>query len=235
MKDFNLVLKYEKALSKLFTELKLSAALCRFVRALIVASKGRTTFEISQRELGKAYLADASRNEKSKAQNVADNLRALKKWQEAHRLTLVEIHQGRRTRDLNGKFVYVKTKYEFALLDNFVKAIYSESEHELDARISQAIQELKDSFKPTKTKKAYHPRHLVKKARKTIYAKLKVIFTLAQGIENLNPVDYCQGVLNESKSLLDGLEDEYVQKLNRKKRLDRFTKKLSCADSEVCN
>lgn len=228
MGNLDNILEYEKVLNALFAELKMSAAMSRFVRALILASNGETNFEISQKELAKSYLGADTRSE---VQNVRDNLTALKKWQKKHQINLVTIVEGSRVKDREGKFTFVKTKYEFGLLENLVKLLFSESD-ELETQVSTAIEELKKSFQLKRNKKSYHPRRLVRQARRTIQTKLKNIFNLAQSIEGVCPVEYCKSVLNESVENLEILEEDYLHKLNRRKRIESFEKRLSCADSE---
>lgn len=229
MDRLNVILKYEMVLNTLFRELKMSAALGRFVRALIIASKGEQEFEISQRELAKLYLGAESSSERAKVQNVRDNLKALKKWQEENRIELVKIWEGKQIPDSKGKFTYVKTKYQFSLLDSIVRHLYATNDEDLELRLQQSIEQLKSSYQ-RKRKKKYSHRHLVKKARRTIQTKLRKIFSLAEQIDGLHPVEYCNHVLSESRSILENLEDDYVQKQNRKKRLEAFEKRLSSAE-----
>jgi hypothetical protein len=201
-------IKYEEALGKFFKQLDMKANQCQLIRAFILVSKGETEFEASFAELAGVFhkrKANESRPD-SKARNA---FKGLLKWQEEHKMELIRVlRKGQRIQNDDGTIDYVKTKYEFVILDELVKVLHSNSE-DLEAVIDQTLIKIKTKYKPVERTKAYHPRHLLRKAKKTIYTKLRKIFELAVQ-SGINPTEECQRVLNESWEIYNELEEEYV-------------------------
>jgi hypothetical protein len=213
-------IKYEEALGKFFKELELNPNQCQLIRAFILVSKGETEFEASFAELANVFhkrKANESRPD-SKARNA---FKGLLKWQEEHQMELVRVlRKGQRIQNDDGTIDYVKTKYEFVILDELVKVLHSNSK-DLETVIKETLIKITAQYKPVEKTKAYHPRHLLRKAKKTIHTKLRKVFELATQ-SGINPAEECQRVLNESWKIYNELEEDWTEQQNREKYKAEF-------------
>lgn len=223
-------IKYEKAFAELFKELRLKPAHCELIRAFLAVSKGQTEFEASFLDLARVNNKiegdDYQQTCRKLNENTRYHFKTLQTWQEDNKLTLIKvITKGRRDIETEGVFLYKKSKYRFVLLEELNKAI-AEKPDGVEAVITKMITELKKTFVPVEKPKAYHPRRLMKIAKKTIYTKLTRAFRLAVSA-NDNPVEYCQGILNEGWNILNELETEYTVYQNREAYITNFENELN--------
>ena len=222
MDKANLILNYEKALNELFKALGLSASLCQFVRALIMASKGQKVFQVSQRELAGFYRKCTPETAKADVQSVKDKLKTLKKWESENKIQLVRITKEGSRRAKDGKYKFTDTEYELVGLSEFAGMLHSSSDQELETQIATAIENLKSQYKPIKKRNRVHPRALIKRAKKTIYTNFDRIFELWQKANEDSPVPYCQDIVDYLQKRLTDLEDDYIHAQNKKKRKAQF-------------
>lgn len=213
-------IKYEKALGNFFKELELKANQCQLIRAFMLVSKGETEFEASFAELSDVFRKRKSNQ--SRADSTARNaFKGLQSWQEEHQMELVRVlKKGHQIRNNDGTIDYVKTKYEFVILNELVKVLHSNSEN-LETVINQTLVKIKAQYRPVEKTKAYNPRHLLRKAKNTIYTKLKRIFELATQA-GADPTIECQKVLNDSWSIYNKLEEDWTEQQNREKYKAEF-------------
>lgn len=212
---------YEVILNNLFRKLGLKPNQCHLIRAFITASKAESRFEVSRAELAYILFNDNSTNLKRNKEKIRYWLETLQKWQEENSLELVRIvEKGCREETENGRFAYHKPKYEFVMLGEFVKLLNSEQGN-LEADLEDAISRIKEQYQPFEKPKPYHPRHLRKKAKNTIFTLLKSIFDYSVQVEE-NPVEFCQDVLNDAWQKLNEMEGEWSEQQNRQKRISEF-------------
>jgi hypothetical protein len=159
----------------------------------------------------------------------------LEKWQQANKLTLVQqVEKGRRDNaDDSGKFLYFKPKYKFVLLAELAKAV-AENPENVEAVVKETITRIKQQFVPAEKPKKYHPRHFMKIAKETIFTKLRKVFELAVEAGD-NPVSYCQGILNDSWEILNGLETEHTAYQDRERFIAEFESQLNTELMEDSN
>ncbi len=217
-------INYEAALGKFFKELNLKANQCQLIRAFVLVSKGKKEFEASFAELGSVF--NKKNENQCRPDSTARNaFKGLMKWQEEHKMELVRVlRKGQRT-DNNGMFTYIKTKYEFVILDELVAVLYSNSEN-LDSVIERTLIKIRQQYKPVAKAKSYHPNHSFRKAKKTIFTKIEVLFDLAIAAKT-DPVSRCQKVLTECQEVLDRREGAWIQTQNREKFKEEFESLMS--------
>jgi hypothetical protein len=218
-------IKYEAALGKLFKELDLKANHCQLIRAFILVSKGKPEFEASFAELGSIF--NKSNEKQSRLDSKARNaFNGLEKWQAEHQMQLIRVlRKGKRVQNADGTIDYVKTKYEFVILNELVKVLHSNSE-DLEKVIEQTLIKIKAQYKPVEKTKSYHPRHLLRKAKNTIYTKLGKVFELAIKA-GIDPAEECQKVLNASWGIYNELEVDWTEQQNRERHKAEFELLLS--------
>ncbi|MCA1625697.1 MAG: hypothetical protein LC768_13735 [Acidobacteria bacterium] len=218
-------IRYEEALGKFFKALDLKPNQCQLIRAFVLVSKGKTEFEASFAEL--AGVFHKRKANKSRPDSTARNaFKGLLKWQKEHQMELVRVLKpGHRVQNDDGTFDCVKSKYEFVILDELVKVLHSNSE-DLETVIDQTLTKIKAQYKPVEKTKAYHPRHLLKKAKKTISTKLRKVFELAVQ-SGVDPAEECQRVLNDSWNIYKELEEDWTEQQNREKYKAGFELLLS--------
>lgn len=218
-------IEMEKVFIRLFRELGLKAAQCNLIRAFLVYSNGKIEFEASYNDVAK-ILFKTDGYDKSAYNNTRNALIALEKWQQKNELTLIEcIEKGRKENDLSkGKAEFKKSKYKFVLLADIAKS-YAENPSGLEAIVKSTIEELKRNFVPVKEKKKYHPNHLIKKAKNTIYTKLGRIFELAIEVED-SPYHRCKAILDECWELVNKMDSDYQVIKNRDNFIKEFKKNL---------
>lgn len=218
-------------LSELFKKLGLKPNQCELIRAFIVASKGETSFEVSRAELAQILFNDNETKFRANKERISDWLEVLQKWQESNGLELIRlIEEGRREETANGKFAFHKPKYQFVMLEEFVKLL-SLSQEDLDVGLDNAISEIRGHYQPPKKPKQYHPRHLRRKAENTIFTLLKSIFDYSIQVEE-NPVESCQDVLNDAKEKLNEMESEWKERQSRENRISEFEALLNEDDTD---
>ncbi len=217
----NVNTKYEVVLSELLKKFGLKPNHCQLIRAFITASKGESRFEVSSADLAYILFNDNSTKLRANKEKVSYWLETLQKWQEKNSLELIRIvEKGSREETENGRFAYHKSKYEFVMLGEFVKLLDSEQEN-LEADLESAVLRLRGQYQPSGKPAPYHPRHLRKKAKKTIFTLLKSIFDYSVQVEE-NPVESCQDVLNNAWEKLNAMEGEWSEQQNREKRIAEF-------------
>lgn len=213
---------YEKAMGKLFRELNLKANQRDLIRAFILVSKGEKEFEASFAEL--AAVFSKKKENQSRPDTTARNaFKGLEKWQEESKMELIRVKSvGKRINNIKkgGKIEYVKTKYEFVMLDELVKVLHSDSEN-LDSAIKQVLEKIKTEYKPVEKTKKYHPLHNLKKAKNNIFTKLRRIFEYANEA-GLKPMQKAEEILNEGLKILEELNAEQEDKQNRAKFIKNF-------------
>ncbi len=213
-------------LSELFKKLGLKPNQCELIRAFIAASKGETYFEVSRAELAQILFSDNETKFRANKERVSDWLEVLQKWQEINGLGLIRlVEEGRREETANGKFAFHKPKYQFVMLEEFVKLLSLSQEH-LEAGLDNAISELRGHYQPRKKPKQYHPRHLRRKAENTIFTLLKSIFDYSIQVEE-NPVEVCQDVLNDAWEKLNEIESEWNEQQKKGEIISKFETLLS--------
>lgn len=222
MSQINPMLSYENALSSLLKLLGLSPSLCQFIRALILASKGQKTFNVSHRELAGFYRKCTPETIKADVQSVKDKFKSLKKWEADSQIQLVRIVKEGNRKMEDGKFTFTTSEYELIGLSELTALIHSTSEHELETEITNAIVKLKKQYKPTVKKRGIHPKASIKRAKKTIFTNFERIFALWEDKKQPNPTPYCQSIINELQTRLYKMEDEHIHSQNRKKRIANF-------------
>jgi hypothetical protein len=217
----NVNTRYEVVLSELLKKLGLKPNQCQLIRAFITASKGESRFEVSRTDLAYILFNDNSTKLKANKEKVSYWLETLQKWQEKNSLELIRIvEKGSREETDNGRFAYHKPKYEFVMLGEFLMLLNSEQGN-LEADLESAISRLTGQYQPSERTTPYHPRHLRKKAKKTIFTLLKSIFEYSVQVEE-NPVASCQDVLNDAWGKLNAMEGEWSEQQNREKRIAEF-------------
>jgi hypothetical protein len=226
---------YEKVFAELFRELVgLKAAQCELIRAFLIVSKGQIEFEASNYDLAKVNHKTDGSDYKRLSENVGNAIVVLEKWQKDNELTLVQqVEKGHRENADDGRFLYFKPKYKFVLLAELSEAI-TENPENVKEIVKETIVRLKEQFVPAEKAKSYNPRHLMKKAKNTIFTKLRKVFELAVEAGD-NPIDYCQGILNDSWEVLNGLETEYTAYQNREKFIAAFESQLNTELMEDSN
>ncbi len=226
----NVNLKDDVILSGLFRKLGLKPNQCELIRAFISVSKGETNFEVSRAELAQILFNDNSTKFKANKEKVRYWLETLQKWQEKNSLELIRIvEKGSREETDNGRFAFHKPKYEFVMLREFLMLLHSKQE-DLEANLESAISRLTGEYQPPEKTTPYHPRHLRKKAKKTIFTLLKSIFDYSVQVEE-NPVESCQDVLNDAWEKLNAMEGEWSEQQNRQKRISEFEALLNENDA----
>ncbi|HEX8286716.1 MAG TPA: hypothetical protein VF556_01895 [Pyrinomonadaceae bacterium] len=217
----NVNLKHDVILDELFKKLGLKPNQRQLIRAFISASKGEKQFEVSRAELAQILFDDNSTKFKANKEKVGYWFDVLQKWQETNGLVLIKmIERGYREETANGRFAFHKPKYEFTVLSEIADLLNSKQEN-LEANLESAVLRLKQQYKPSEKPKQYHPRHLRKKATKTIFTLLKSIFDYSIQVEE-NPVESCQDVLNDAWEKLNEMEKEWSEQRNRQKRISEF-------------
>lgn len=221
--------------AELFRELVgLKPAQCELIRAFLIVSKGQVEFEASFYDLAKVNRKTDGTDYKKLSDNARHAFGVLQEWQQENKLTLIEIiEKGHQENSFDGKFIYFKTKYKFGLLAELAKAL-AENPETVEMVVKQTIAKLKECFVPAQKPKKYHPRHLMKIAKKTIFTKLRRVFELAVETGD-NPIDYCQGILNDSWEILNGLETEYTVYQNRERFIADFESQLNTELMEDSN
>ncbi len=217
----NVNTRYEVVLGELLKKLGLKPNQCELIRAFISVSKGQTNFEVSRAELARILFNDNSTKFKANKEKVSYWLETLQEWQEENGLELIRVVEiGSRKQTENGRFAFYKTKYQFVLLGEFVKLLHSTQE-DLETDLESAVSRLKEQYQPSEKPNPYHPRHLRKKAKSTIFTLLKSIFDYSVQVEE-NPVESCQDVLNNAWAKLNEMEGEWSEQQNREKRISEF-------------
>ncbi len=217
----NVNTRYEVVISELLKKLGLKPNHCELIRAFITASKGESRFEVSRTDLAYILFNDNSTKLKANKEKVSYWLETLQKWQEKNSLELIRVvEKGSREETDNGRFAFHKPKYEFVMLREFLMLLHSKQE-DLEANLESAISRLKGQYQPSEKTTPYHPRHLRKKAKKTIFTLLKSIFDYSVQVEE-NPVESCQDVLNDAWAKLNAMEGEWSEQQNRQKRIAEF-------------
>lgn len=228
--ELNKFIEYEKAFAELFKELRLKPAQCELIRAFLTVSKGQTVFEASFLDLARVNNKIDGDDYQQTCKRLNDSTRyafsVLQNWQQENKLTLVKVvTKGRRDIDTEGIFIYKKSKYQFVLLEELNKAI-AENPDDVEAVITKMVAELKKTFVPVEKAKVFHPRGLMKRAKKTIYTKLTRVFRLAVSAGD-NPIQYCQRILNDGWDILKELEAEYTDYQNREAYIANFENELN--------
>jgi hypothetical protein len=226
-------INYERVFSELLRELRLKAAQCELIRAFLTVSDRETEFEASNSDLARILYKTDGNYDKRLNGRVGYALDALQKWQEKHKTTLVQVVQkgGRENSDTTGKLQYYKTKYKFVLLEEINKEIHSDSDN-AEAVIENTLAALKKEFVPAAEKTEYHPRHLMKKAKKTIFTKFRKAFEKSAEAGD-DPVSYCQGIVDECQRTLNTLESERTVKQNTDRFIKEFESKFSPEPLEI--
>ncbi len=217
----NVKTRYEVVLSELLRKLGLKPNQCQLIRAFITASKGETNFEVSRSELAKILFNDNATKFRANKEKVGSWFEVLQKWQKENSLELIQvIEKGRREETENGRFAYHKPKYELVMLGEFAKLLDSEQEN-LEADLESAVSRLRGQYQPSEKPAPYHPRHLRRKAKNTIFTLLKSIFNYSVQVEE-NPVESCQDVLNDAWGKLTEMENQWNEQQNSQKRIIEF-------------
>jgi hypothetical protein len=211
----------EKVFFELFGELKLKPAQCQLIRAFLIISNGKNEFEASFTDLANVLYKTKGYDKKG-YNNARNAVKALKKWQQKHEITLVELLEtGSKVNDIiKGKTEYKKSKYRFAALGKIAEA-YSENPADLKAIVKSAVEELKKDFVPAEPKKKYQPNRLIKDAKKTIYTKLGRIFELAIQLGE-EPYNLCKPILDDCLDILNHLDSKYKVHKNRDSFITKF-------------
>ena len=226
---------YEKVFAELFRELVgLKAAQCELIRAFLIVSKGQIEFEASNYDLAKVNHKTDGSDYKRLSENVGNAIVVLEKWQQDNELTLVQlVEKGRRENADDGRFLYFKPKYKFILLAELAETI-AENPENVEAVVKETIARIKEQFVPAEKAKKYRPRHLMEKAKKTIFTKLRKVFELAVEAGD-DPISYCQDILNNSWEILNGLETEHTANQSRDRFIAEFESQLNTELMEESN
>lgn len=214
-------IQYELVFNEFFKELGLKPAQRELIRAFIVISKGQTHFEVSNNDLANVlYKKDTNGIQKNRG-NLDYARKVLVKWQEDNKIELIRIvRQGQRKTNESGQFEYSKTQYEFVLLAELA-VLFSSGSQDLETALKRALEKIKARYKPKKKAGKTLPTNRLRIAKNTILTKFKRVFDLA--IEaNLNPKDECQGLLNQSQSLLNGMEKDWTEENKREAFITEF-------------
>jgi hypothetical protein len=217
------LINYEKAFGRFFKELDMKPNHCQLIRAFVLVSEGKTVFEASFADLASVFHKKELRNPRPDT-NARNAFRTLLEWQEKHEIELIRVLKRGQRVEKAGKYEYTKTQYEFVALEELVKVLYSDSES-LESVVEEALIKIKAQYVPVKKARAYTPRHLLQKAKKTIYTKLERIFELAIRA-GMHPTEECELMLRDSFKRLNELDDEYKEKQNRKEFINEFESKL---------
>jgi hypothetical protein len=221
------LINYERVFSELLRELRLKPAQSELVKAFLTVSDGETEFEASNSDLARILYKTDGNYDKRLTGRVRYALDALQKWQEKNKTTLVQVVRkgGRENSDATGKFQYYETKYKFVLLEEINKEIHSNPDN-AESVIENTLATLKKEFVPAAKKTEYHPRHLMKKAKKTIFTKFRKAFEKSAEAGD-DPVSYCQKIIDECQKTLNTLESERTVKHNTDRFIKEFESKFS--------
>lgn len=154
----------------------------------------------------------------------------MNKWQQKHEVKLIELLKpgSRETDVMKNKTEYKKSEYRFAALAKIAEA-YSGNATDLQAVVKYTIEELRKDFVPDEPKKKYHPNHLIRKAKKTIYTKLGKIFEL--GIElGEEPYYRCKAILDECSDILNFMDSKYKLQRNRDSFIADFEREYGLSE-----
>ena len=217
---------YEEAFAELFRELGLKAAQCELVRAFLIVSNGQIEFEASYFDLAQVHHKTNGKDYKNLNDKIRYAFGVLQKWQQENKLTLVEVvEKGSRKNEEEGKFTYSKSKYKFVLLAEIAEAIADNPEN-VEAVVKETIARLKEQFVPVEKAKKYHPNHLIKRKKNTIFTLLKSIFRLAIEAGD-NPYNRCKTILNQAWDIVEKLETEHSAYQGREKFIANFESQLN--------
>lgn len=226
MKELNkelvkLTIDLEKVFFDLFAEIKLKPNQCQLMRAFLIASNGNNEFETSFNDLAQILFKTKGYDSRG-YNNVRNYYKALKKWEQKHQITLIEVVEvGSRDNDLiKGKTEYKKSKYRFVVLAKIAEA-YAENPADLKAIVKSTVAELKKSFVPAEPKKKYYPDIIINRAKKNIYTKFRVIFDSAIQLTE-EPYNLCKPILDECANILSHLNSHYKVSQNRDKFITEF-------------
>jgi hypothetical protein len=220
-------INYERVFSELLRELRLKPAQSELVKAFLTVSDRETEFEASNSDLARILYKTDGNYDKKLNGRVKYALDALEQWQKENKTTLVQVVRkgGRENSDTTGKFQYYKTKYKFVLLEEINKEIHSDSDN-AEAVIENTLAALKKEFVPAAEKTEYHPRHLMKKAKKTIFTKFRKAFEKSAEAGD-DPVSYCQGIIAGCQKMLTTLQSERTVKRNTDSFIKEFESKFT--------
>lgn len=229
--ETKLNLVYERALTELFNRLNLKANHRELIRGFILISNGNSQFEVSYSELANLLFGNEQTRKEALRERVRNWIDSLLKWQEHNNLQLIRVlEKGSRIPTDDGRYDYQKPRYEFVLLDELIKTLYSDSEA-LEAELEALLARLAEQYKPVEKPEKYHPHHQMRKDRRLILTKMRRLFSLSVEAGD-NPVEYCQRVLDEAVMLLDSLNASWTEEQNRNGFISDFESLLNLEPNE---
>jgi hypothetical protein len=216
-----LIKKYEETIFSFFRELKVPLQCRELLRAYIIASNGETNFEASHTYLTNLLYKKSFVDFDSNRDKVRYSISKLQKWQRKKKIDLIRvIKEGRRLNLPDGGYEYLKSQYEFVLLDELVKVLYDSSSN-LEARIKEAVEKMKQAYVPADDKRKIPTHLMLERCRKTVFTKFGRALEQAKEI-NLNPIEYGGKLIAELQATFDEIKSQYTEKQNRERRIYEF-------------
>ena len=217
---------FRDAFEKLLRELKglgLKSAQTDLLRAFLEISNGKTEFEASFSDLGKILYNTNGKFNKKTNKNVSYALSILYEWQENHKVTLIEtVKKGCRTTSAKGTFNYEKSKFKFLLLAQLLKA-FKENPKDVAKSVKKILKNIGKNYVKIEKGKNYHSRHLMKKAKQTIFTKFEKAFEYADKAGD-DPNQYCEKIIQMLQVNLNYLKNERGYEINRINFIRQFEK-----------
>jgi len=210
---------YEAKLNQLFGELKVPSICRDLIRAFITASEYQTEFEVSRRELAQILFKDACDKENAEARTKY-RIKRLLSWQMESRVELVrQLELGHQIEDGNGKKIYVKSKYQFILLAEPVKALLEDDGEKLEKAVLAATELGKLGCEVAEAPKT-PIRNQIRRDKRNIITKIRKIYMQAKAI-GINAQDYCRQTIIAAECELQRLDEVWEEKESRQRRIEQ--------------
>ncbi|HEY8561271.1 MAG TPA: hypothetical protein VIL74_12920 [Pyrinomonadaceae bacterium] len=214
------LIDYETAMMGLYRELELKANQWQLLKALIIASNGKTEFNVSFTELDNLMIKTGKGSRRA-----GSALKSLQKWQDENKIELIRvIKPGHRKRNNDGTFEYLKTSFKFILFEEIATVFYSDNGN-FEAAFDKLISKAKAEYKETDKWRKHTPQHNLRKAKRTIKTKFRRVFELSMKA-GLNPINECRRLIEDIQTILFEIEDETTGNDNKAKFIKNFESKL---------
>jgi hypothetical protein len=226
-----LIKRYESAIFGFFRELSLPLKFREIVRAYILASDGNTVFEASYNELTDLLFKRSATRLQANRETVIYHAKALQDWQAKKEIELIRVvKKGRKINHPDGSTEYLKTRYELVLLDELVKVLYNCPANEINKRIKETVNKMKQAYQADDVKREIPVKYMLERNTRTLFTKFDRTFEQAEAI-NLNPVRYCQRLITELQAKLDRVVADRAENQRRESYISAFCAPATLTDA----
>ena len=216
-----LIKKYEDTIFSFFRELNLPLKFREIIRAYIVASDGDIVFEASHTDLTNILFRRSATSFHANRERGRSNIRALQKWQEEKGVMLIRVIEEGSKKVVDGKPEYLKTKYEFVLLNELVHVLYNCPSKEIKARVKEVVARMKEINVPENSKKT-PVKYLMQRNRSTIFTIFGKVLEQAKELK-LDPVKVGKHLLSDLETTYNEVVETLTEKQSRERRISDFT------------